>query len=131
VVALFCAALSMAAGGLVLLLARQLGASPAVAGALPFLSSTLLIDWLSARPQLVDYVAVLVLVMLLRSLVHGEHHMRALLRVGILSAVWVNLHSAALLRVGVAGAAGAMLLLSRTRRVGAAWCLAAMAACAV
>ncbi|GER22204.1 hypothetical protein NCCP1664_07010 [Zafaria cholistanensis] len=68
-VALACAVLVAGIGALVLVLARSLGASPLVSGWLLVLCSPLLIAWLSARPQLVDYAAVLALVLLLRRLV--------------------------------------------------------------
>lgn len=64
-VAWACAGLATVAGGLVLLLARQLGASPPVAGALLVLSWPFLVSWLTARPQLVDYIGVLLLAILM------------------------------------------------------------------
>ena len=63
-VALACGTLVMVAAGLVLFLAKRMGSSPAVAATVVLLGSTLLIPWFSARPQLVDYVAVLLLVLL-------------------------------------------------------------------
>lgn len=127
-VALACAALALAAVGLVLLLARQLGASPVVAGVTMFLASPLLVVWMSARPQLADYLAVLGLVMLLRRIAAGQHPGWSVMGVGALSAVWVNLHAASLLGVGIAVASAALLLARRGTRRGGAWCLAAAGA---
>lgn len=128
--ALACAVLSMAAGGLVLVLARQLGASAAVAGTFLWVGSPLLIAWLSARPQLIDYVAVLTLVVLLRRIVHAEHRMWSILLVGLLCVVWVNLHSAALLGVAITGASWVMQFVWTSGRASAQWYLAATAAAA-
>lgn len=127
-VALTCAVLVLAAGGLVLLLAHQLGASPVVAGASLWLASPLLVAWLSARPQLVDYVAVLLLVVLLRRVVDEHHRGWSILLIGVLSAVWVNLHAGALLGVGIAGTCSVLLLCRTRSRGGGKWCLAATAA---
>jgi hypothetical protein len=126
-VALTGAALVMSVGGLVLLLASQLGASPIVAGALLWLASPLLIGWLSARPQLVDYVAVLVLVVLLRRLVDDHHRVWLVLLIGALSALWVNFHAGALLGVGIITACSALQLLGAGVRGPGKWCLVAAA----
>ncbi|QGN57309.1 hypothetical protein [Nostocoides sp. HKS02] len=127
-VALTCAVLVMAAAGLVLLLARELGASPGVAGASLWLVAPLLVAWLSARPQLVDYVTVLLLVALLRRVVDDQHPGRSTVLIGVLCAAWVNLHAGALLGVGIAGTC-TVVQLCRTRSWERwKWCLAATAA---
>lgn len=125
-VALACASLVAVVGGMVLLLARRLGASPVVASTLLLLTSPLLIGWLSARPQLVDYVAVLALVMLLRSLVEGRASAWSLLAMGVLTIVWVNLHAAALLGVAIAGATTVLIFVRPSTRGHSGWCLAAL-----
>lgn len=83
-----------------LLLAHRGGASAALSGGLALLVTPLLIPWLAARPQLVDYAAVLVLVLLLE---------RILRRPGVLPVVagaallvlWTNLHPGGLLGIAV------------------------------
>lgn len=126
-VALTCAVLVMAAAGLVLLLARQLGASPGVAGASLWLAAPLLVAWLAARPQLVDYVAILLLVALLRRVVDDQHRGWSIVLIGVLSAAWVNLHAGALLGVGIAGTCAAVQLgVTRSWERGK-WCVAATA----
>ena len=123
-VAWLCAGLAMAIAGLLLLLARQLGASPVAAGAVLLICAPFLTGWLTARPQLFDYLAVALLVMLLHRIAQGSHVPRVVLTAGILCAGWVNLHAGAVLGVVVAGACAA-LLLARREAGKAAWCLAA------
>ncbi|GEM_PF-1512151 len=126
-VAWACAALAMAIAGQALLLARRLGASPVVAGACLLLASPLLVGWLTARPQLADYVAFLLLVLLLRRITSAGGSWRLVAAAGGLSALWVNLHAGALLGVAVAAAAALALLALGCRRA-ALWCLAAASA---
>lgn len=134
-----CAGLVMAAAGVTLLLARQLGASPFLAGGLLLLTAPLLIGWLSARPQLVDYVAIPALVMLLRriaagrdpgtsAIAEGRDRARWVAAVGLLTVAWVNLHAASLLGVAIAGASALLLLATRSTRAEGLWCGAAAAA---
>lgn len=109
-VAAFCAGIVAGIFALALLLARKLGASPAVAAGVLFLVTPMLAGWLSARPQLVDYAAVLVLVLLLRRLTE-EASAGTVAWIGLLTVVWVNLHAAALLGVGITGASVVAVLL--------------------
>ena len=127
-VAWICAGLAIAVAGLVLLLARQLGASPLVAGPVLMSGAALLIAWLSARPQLVDYCAFLVLVVLLRRIAEGTSRVPSVLLVGLLSIVWVNLHAAALLAVAITGVCAVLLHTRSATRAGGWWCVAAGAA---
>jgi hypothetical protein len=122
------AGLVMAAAGMVLLLARQLGAHPFAAGAVLVLTSPLLIGWLAARPQLVDYVAIPALVILLRRIADGRDRARSVAGVGLLTVVWVNLHSASLLGVAIAGVSAVLLLGRRSTRINGLWCGAAAVA---
>lgn len=126
-VALVCAALSAAAFWLVLLLARRLGASAAVAASSLFLTAPLLIHWISARPQLVDYIAVLVLVLLLHRLAAGDSAVVILPAIGLLSIVWVNLHAAVLLGIGVIGATTVLVLFKKSTRPRTGWFVGALA----
>jgi len=126
-VAWACAALAMVVGGLVLFLARKLGASPLVAGGLLVLSWPLLVGWLSARPQLVDYIGVLLLAILLPRVVAGRNPIRPVVVVGIVSAVWVNLHAGELIGVAMICASAVLLLAARDMR-GSGWCWIAGAA---
>jgi hypothetical protein len=123
-VAWACAGLTMIIGGLVLLLARQLGASAFVAGMLLLLASPLLTGWLSARPQLADYAAVLVLAILMRRIAAGRNPVWPVMATGIVSVVWVNLHAGELFGVAMIGACAVLLLAKRDLRSGG-WCLAA------
>jgi hypothetical protein len=127
-VALACAVLVTLAGGAVLLLARSLGAHPVAAGATLVLSSALLIGWLSARPQLVDYIAVPLLVLLLRRIARGTSTGGSVVAVGLLSVGWINLHAVAVLGVALAGATSVLLLTRRRSRAEGWWCLAATGA---
>ena len=125
-VALACALLVAAVGAMVLLLAHRLSASPVVTATLLVLASPLLIGWLSARPQLVDYLGVLVLTMLMRSLVEGRASARGLLAMGVLTVVWVNLHAGVLLGVAIVAAITVMAFARRRTRDRSGWCLAAL-----
>jgi hypothetical protein len=120
-VAWACAGLAMVIAGLVLILARQLGASPPVAGALLVLSWPLLVTWLSARPQLVDYIGVLLLAILLPRIATGRHPIRPVMAVGIVSAVWVNLHAGELIGVAMICTSAVLVFAARDLR-GSAWC---------
>lgn len=120
-----CAGLTMVIGGLVLLLARQLGASAFVAGLLLLLGSPLVTGWLSARPQLADYAAVLVLAILMRRIAAGGNPVWPVVASGIVSVVWVNLHAGELVGVAMICACAVLLLFVRRDLRGGGWCLAA------
>jgi hypothetical protein len=126
-VAWACAGLTMVAGGLVLLIARKLGASPPAAGALLVLSWPFLVSWLTARPQLVDYIGVLLLAILMPRIAVGRNPVRSVVAVGIVSAVWVNLHAGELIGVAMICASAVLLLAGRELR-GSGWCWIAGAA---
>ena len=126
-VAWACAGLAMVTGGLVLFLARQLGASPIVAGALLAISWPLLVAWLTARPQLIDYIGVLLIAILMPRIVTGRNPIRAVMAVVIVSAVWVNLHTGELLGVAMICASAVLLFAARDTR-GSVWCWIAGAA---
>lgn len=133
-VALVCAAMSAAAFGLVLVLARRLGASAAITGTFVLFTWPLLLQWLSARPQLVDYIAVLALVLLLHRLVAGHSAAVILPAIGVLTIVWVNLHAAALFGIAVIGATTVLVFARRSTRPRTGSCLGALAiagACAL
>jgi hypothetical protein len=134
-VALAAAAVVALLSWLVLRRARSLGASPVVAGAILVAAFPLLTVYLSARPQLVDYVAALVLVRLLGVVVDGNRPpTRALGWIALLTVAWVNLHAGALLAVGIAGATTALALAFDRSRRRAGWSLAALgvvAACSM
>lgn len=126
-VALVCACLVAVIGGLVLLLARQLGASPVVSAWVLLIGAPLLTLFLSARPQLVDYIAVLALVMFLRRLVEVVRQPAwPLLAVAALTILWVNLHAGALLGVAIVGASTLLVFLRRSTRRRSGWLLAAL-----
>lgn len=130
-VALVCAGIVMATVAVILVSARRLHSSPLMAASVLLLTSPVLLPWLSARPQLVDYVAVTALVLLLSRVVTGRRPWAAVLAVSLLMALWVNLHAAALLGVAITGGTAALLLVRpRTRRAGY-HCAAATAAAVV
>jgi hypothetical protein len=112
-VALLCAVITAGIVALALAVARALGASAAAAAVAFFLSLPLLTGWLSARPQLVDYAAVLGLALLLRGIEQGRGRWGAAAMAGLLTATWINLHAAALLAVAIAAAGSVLLLLIR------------------
>jgi hypothetical protein len=122
-----CALITMGIAALVLALARSLGALPTAAAAALFVAAAPLTIWLTARPQLVDYAAVLALAMLLRAIERGRGTWGAVALVGVLTVTWINLHAAALVAVVIAAASA--VLLAVTRR-GAGWRYAAAAAAA-
>lgn len=115
-VALLGAALAAVAVGAVLLLARRLGASPVTSAVVVALATAVLIGWLSVRPQLIDYLAVPVLVLLLRRIATAPRPLPAVVGALGLTLVWVNLHAAGLLGTGVAAAAGLVLLVPAASR---------------
>jgi hypothetical protein len=130
-VAWACIGLVMVIVALVLTLARMLGASPAIAGIALFLGSPLLIGWLSARPQLTDYLAFMIIVMLLRRIAGappGQPRWWSVAGVGITCVIWVNLHAGALLGVAVAAACAVLLLVRRSTARAGMWCAAAAVA---
>jgi hypothetical protein len=127
--ALLCALITMGIAALVLTLARSLGASPAASAAALFLAAPVLTGWLTARPQLVDYTAVLALTLLLRRLEHGRGRPGSVALAALLTVAWINLHAAALLGVAIA-VAGAVLV-AFTRGTGWRYTAAAAAATAV
>ncbi|WP_343986513.1 hypothetical protein [Terrabacter terrae] len=127
-VALTCAAFIMLSVALAFLLAKRLGSTPWIAAATLFVVAPVLIAWFSARPQLLDYVAVLVLALVLRRLVDGRAPTACVLSVGAVAIMWVNLHSASLLGVAIVGGAAALMLARRSTRRRGYTCLAAAAA---
>lgn len=123
-VAVLCALITLAIVALALMLACTLGASPAASAIAFFLALPLLTGWLSARPQLVDYTAVLGLALLLRQIEGGRSRSGAAALAGLLALAWINLHAAALLAVGIAGVSTVLLVLTRK---GSVWRYAAAA----
>lgn len=119
-VALICAVIVLAIFGLVLLLARNLGASAAVAGWLLFPASLVLIIWFSARPHLVDYLAVLVLITILRRMLDAPS-LRQLCALALIITVWVNVHAASLLGVAIVGGTLVLAGLQRNTRRRVGW----------
>jgi hypothetical protein len=127
-VALACSVLLATIGAVVLQLARSRGASPMVSGALLWAAAVALAGYLSARPQLVDYLCVLVLLILLRCIVEGPNPARSVVAVTALMIVWVNLHTGALLGVGIIAASAVVMCLRPTTRPRAGWGCAAVVA---
>ncbi|QCB96713.1 hypothetical protein E5206_07035 [Arthrobacter sp. PAMC25564] len=125
-VALICAVIVFAIFGLVLLLARNLGASAAVAAWLLFPACLVLIIWFSARPQLMDYLAVLFLVIILRQLLDAPS-LRQLGGLALLITVWVNLHAASLLGVAIVGGTLVLAGLQKNTRRRVGWLSGALA----
>ncbi|NUT37956.1 MAG: hypothetical protein HOV79_33330 [Hamadaea sp.] len=105
-VALAAAVFIPLAGLTVALLARRLGPTrPALSTLIVFVGFVPLLAWFSARPQVVDYVAVPLLLLLLDVAFRPErsaHRWAALAGVGVLQVVWVNLHLVAPIGVALA-----------------------------
>ncbi len=112
-VALFCAALAALAAGAVLLLMRSVGIMPLRAAITLVGASPLVIAWLSARPQTIDYIATPLLVLLLARLPKSARPSRVIAVIGVLMASWVNLHEASLLGLAIIGALAALQLCRR------------------
>jgi hypothetical protein len=125
--AVTCALITLGIVALAMALARTLGASPPASAMTFFLALPLLTTWLTARPQLLDYTAVLTLVILLRRIEQGRDRLVAVVLAGLLTVVWINMHAAALLAVALAGAATVLLVLTRR---GLCWRYAAAATAA-
>jgi hypothetical protein len=104
-VALLGSALVMVACAAILLLARRLGGSAPAAGVGVFAWSVTMFLWLSVRPQLTDYAAVPLLVLVMARAGPAVRP-RTLLVIAAIQAVWVNLHTAALLGIPVVFCAG-------------------------
>jgi hypothetical protein len=116
--ALAAAAFIPIAGLCVGLLARRLGARPGVTALVVFLCFTALIVWFSARPQMVDYAAVPLLLLLVdvaMTSARTSHRWQAIAGIGVLQIVWVNLHLVAPLGVALAAIAGAGYLIKPVR----------------
>jgi hypothetical protein len=128
-VALASATLVMLLVALILLAAWRLAAAAAVTGIVLFAAALPLLPmWLAARPQLVDYIAVVALTLLLGGVAEGRKPVLAVLGIGLLCVVWVNLHATALIAIPIAGACALVLLARRSTRRRGLWALAATAA---
>jgi hypothetical protein len=100
--ALLGVAFVLAIAAVLLWTARRWGAPPAVAALVLVAGLPAVAGWLSVRPQLVDYAAVPLLLMLLEATAAaGRRWWVPAAGIGLLQAVWVNLHASALLGVGV------------------------------
>lgn len=131
-VALATAAMALVALALALVLARMKGAHPALAAVFLHVSFALLVIYFSARPQLIDYVAVLLLVLLLGRLVEESGSTRwGLAAIAGLTVVWVNLHAAAPLGLAIIGATTVLVALNPATRSRSVWCFAALLVAAV
>ncbi len=124
-VALGCGLLAATIGGLVLLMSRKLGSSPVIAGWLLLFASPLMIPWLSARPHLVDFAAVLLLILLLRRILESPSP-RHFVLLALLTVLWVNLHAAALVGVAIVGGSAALAAVKSTTRARAGWLAGAL-----
>jgi hypothetical protein len=129
--AILCALITMGIIALVLALARTLGGSATASAVVLLLASPLLVGFLTARPQLVDYAAVPALILLLRRIEREHLRWGAVVLTGLLTMVWINLHAEALLAVAIAGASAAVLLVLARRDSRWRYAAAAAAAAAV
>jgi hypothetical protein len=129
-----CALITTGIAALALRLSHTLGASAVASATALFLAAAPLAGWLSARPQLVDYAAVLGLAMLLRRIEQGRGRSGVVAVIALLTVIWINLHAAGLLAVALTGAAAVLLAVTRrgtSWRYAAAATVAAVAACLV
>jgi hypothetical protein len=130
-VALLCAAIVAGVAWLALMLTRGLGAHPLVAALLLSACWVSLFDFLSARPQLVDYAAVLLVVLLAGRVVTGVGTpFIELASIGGLFVAWVNLHAAAPIGVAILGLTATLAAVNRPTRNRAIWAYAATAVAA-
>ncbi|MGB6453238.1 MAG: hypothetical protein WBH47_01995 [Streptosporangiaceae bacterium] len=113
--AILCALITLGMIALVLALARKLGGSATASAIVFLLASPVLVGFLTARPQLVDYAAVPALILLLRGIEREHFRWGAVVLTGLLTMVWVNLHAEALLGVAIAGVSAAVLLVLARR----------------
>ena len=125
-----CALITLGIAALALALARALGAAPAASAAALFLAAAPLTIWLSARPQLVDYAAVLALALVLRRIERGQGRLGSVALAGLLTVAWINLHASALLAVAIAAACATLLTVVR-RGAGRWYAVAAAVATAL
>lgn len=131
-VALACAAVVAVIFAIVLVIAKKSGAHPVVAAAVLQVACGALTVYMSARPQLVDYVAVLLLLLLLgRMLDSTGPPVLELATLAVMVALWVNLHAAAPLGVAIIGVATVLVCLSRKTRPRTGWFAAATLVAAV
>jgi hypothetical protein len=127
-VALIGVALTMVAVATQLMLAARLGAHPVAAGLMVLLATPITIAWFSVRPQLIDYAAVPLLIVLIETVLTAPARRTvawALAGTALLQVGWVNLHATAPLGIALAAVAGAI---SGRRRLGRAAALVAAAA---
>ncbi|VXB69930.1 hypothetical protein [Aeromicrobium sp. 9AM] len=128
-VALGSEAIVAAALWVVLLLAKRRDAHPFVAAVSVHVAILLLFTFLSARPQVVDYLAVLLIVLLLDDLIGSRGRpWRLVAAIGIVSVLWVNLHATTIMGVGLIGAVAAGTYVLPSTRSRTPWCLAALLA---
>ncbi|MEW1949347.1 hypothetical protein AB0280_08840 [Pseudarthrobacter sp902506025] len=104
-----------AIGALILFQARKWGANPVVSGFVLVIGGALTTTWITARPQIVDYAAMLVMLILLDRLRTSDRPWWSIVGLGVLTVLWANLHAAALLGALTCAAATVGVLL-RDRR---------------
>jgi hypothetical protein len=116
-VALLGVGLTLVAVAAQLLLAAHLGAHPVAAGLMVLVATPVTIAWFAVRPQLVDYIAVPLLVVLVDVALTAPpaRALPTLAGIFALQTAWVNLHSTAPLGIVLAAAAGATSLRGHRR----------------
>lgn len=115
-VAILCALIVIIMAALQLRLARRMGARPWIAAAMLVGASPLYLEWISARPQIIDYLAVMMLVLLFKRSQTSKEPVWAIAWITMLMLIWTNLHSGSLLGLAmVAAFAVVSMVLSRDR----------------
>ncbi len=115
-VALACAGIVLIIAALQLRLARRIGARPWMAAAMLVAASPLYLEWISARPQLADYLGVMLLVLLFKRSQLTREPLIVIIWIALLMLVWTNLHSGSLLGLAMVLAfAIVSMVLSRDR----------------
>lgn len=112
-------------GALILFQARQFGANPVVAGSVLFIGGAVATTWISARPQIIDYAAMLGIMVLLDRLLVTRKPLWILAGLGLVTTAWVNLHAGAPLGAIACCASTLGILLSRPERKRALWFITA------
>jgi hypothetical protein len=101
-VGLLGAVLVMVIGGLYLWQCRALHAAPAVSVALFLLAAPLLMKWLAVRPQLVDFIALPLLMFALQRVVVGHRRPQTIIATGLL-ALFLSVRRRDVVLVGTLG----------------------------
>lgn len=103
----------MLTAGAIILLARELGASPAATALIMLFGSPFWVIYLNARPHVVDYAATGACLLLVRRIGQGRRPAGAVGLIAVICVAWTNLHPAVPVAVAAIGAAAGAHLVRR------------------